>query len=69
MVEMLISLTIIGILSAIAMSNYKDLFGSSERFVCRDFTEQINDALKEFQQSAWGITLAVDDASADDESG
>lgn len=66
-VELLISLAMIGILSTIAISNYKDLFGSSERVLCRDFTEQINGALKEFQQSAWGITLAVDDASADDE--
>ena len=67
LVEMLASLALIGILSTIAMSNYKDLFGSSERVICRDFAEQINEALKEFQQSAWGITLPPDDASADDE--
>lgn len=67
MVEMLISIAIIGVLSTIAMSNYKDLVGSSEQVICKDFTEQINDALKEFQQSAWGITLAADDSSANDE--
>ena len=67
MVELLISITVIGILSGIAMVNYKDIFGSSERVVCHDFAEQLNNALKEFQQSAWGITLAADDASTDDE--
>ena len=64
---MLISIAIIGILSGIAMTSYKDLFGSSERVVCLDFAEQLNDALKEFQQSAWGVTLTPDNASSDDD--
>lgn len=67
MVEMLISISVIGIMSTIAIVNYKDIFGTSEDVICRKFTEDLNNALKEFQQSAWGITVSADDASTVEE--
>lgn len=59
MVEMLISISVIGIMSTIAIVNYKDIFGTSEDVICKKFTEDLNNALKEYQQSAWEVTLTA----------
>lgn len=67
LIEVLISITIIGVISSIAVINYGDLFSRSERVISQDFVEQINNALKEFEQTAWQLSITADDNGVDDE--
>ena len=67
MVELLVSISVIGILSGVAIVNYTGLYKNSEVVISGDFIEQLNNGVIEFQQNAWEITLPADDSSAADE--
>lgn len=67
LVEMLVAITIIGILGSVAVINYGDTFRKSKRVICIDFVEQLNNALKEFEQTAWQLEIAADNSVVTEE--
>ncbi|MFT4637356.1 MAG: prepilin-type N-terminal cleavage/methylation domain-containing protein [Verrucomicrobiales bacterium] len=67
MPEMLSSIAIIGIMSGIAATHYTGIFKNSKVVINRDFIEQLNNAVKEYQQNAWEITVPANDTGTDDE--
>ncbi len=67
MVEMLITISVIGILSSVAIVQYKGVVQRSEVALAGDFVEQLNNALKEFEQGAWELSVVADDSSTAEE--
>ena len=67
LVEMLIVISIISVLSSIASMSYKGNFESAERAISIDFVEQLNNALKEYEQNVKALTIAANDAVTTEE--
>lgn len=65
--EMILSIAMIGILSAVAIVSFGNLKSKSEASIGGTLLEQLNDAIKEYEQNAWAPDLAADDASGADE--
>ncbi len=67
MVEMLIVISIVGILSGISVVSYKGYLESAERSTAIDFVEQLNNGLKEYEQNVKALTIAADDNATTEE--
>ena len=67
MVEMLITISIIGILSAIGISVYKGVTGNAEVAIAGDFVESLNRGLHEYEQTNQTINVESNANSTDDE--
>lgn len=67
LVEMLISITIIGILGSLALVQYGDTLDRSVRVVSVDFVEQLNTALNEFEQVAWQLDITANNDAITEE--
>src|SRR5690606_10109008 len=65
--EMILSIAMIGILSAVAIVSFGNLKSRSEASIGETLLEQLNDAVKEYEQTAWAPDLAADDASGADD--
>lgn len=67
MMEMLIVISIIGILSGISVISYKGYVDSAKRGSAVDFVEQLNNGLKEYEQMVKALSFAAQDPGTDEE--
>ncbi len=67
MVEMLIVISIIGVLSSIAVVGYKKIMDNSTAALTGSFVEELNNGLKEFEQNCWKVDVAADDNGTTEE--
>lgn len=67
MTEMLAVVAIIGVLSHIAITSYKNLGSKSKDILHGNFVSDLNTSLRNFEQQNWSMEVTADDASTDDE--
>ena len=67
LIELLISITIIGIIAGVAVVNYGDTYERSVRVISAEFVEQLNGALNEFEQVAWQLDIAANNDAITEE--
>ena len=67
MPEMLATITILGIITAIGVANIGGVNKSAQEKIANERCEQMNSALKSFSQSSYEIRLTKDDTKIDDE--
>lgn len=67
LVELIVTIAIIGALSAVAIPIYSNVRRASESAIARDHVEALNRALTTFSQNCWKIPTAPDSGSTTDE--
>lgn len=65
--EILIVLTVIGILSAIVIPNISGAFSGSQASVAASNLSMLNQAVLKFNQANWDLILPADEGDTDDE--
>ena len=67
LVELVVTVGVLGVITAIAVTYYGGTFDSSKNVVAGQMAETLNLGLKKYAQVNYEFNLAADDASADDE--
>jgi len=67
LVEMIITVAVIGVVAAIAFPSIGNVVGNSRETVVENVVETLNKATREFGHAQWDLALAADPSSADDE--
>ncbi len=67
LVELIVTVGVLGVITGIAITYYGGTFDSSKRVVAKEMAETLNLGLKKHGQINYQFNLTADDASADDE--
>lgn len=67
LVELLVTITVLSVLAALAMPVYSNVRLASERALATDHIEALNRAVMSFSQNCWKLPIAADAAASDDE--
>ena len=67
LVELVATVAVIGVLTAMAIPIYSNVRSSSDQAVANDHVEALNRAVTNFSQTCWKLPTAADPSSTDDE--
>ena len=67
LIEVLTTIAIVGVLSAIAMNVYEGTVEKSQETIADNLVETLNTSLSEFSHALWDIRTTKNDGSSDDE--
>jgi len=67
LVELVVTVAILGVLAAVAIPVYSNLHTASESAMARDHVEALNRAATTFSQNCWKLPTASDNSSTADE--
>lgn len=67
LVELLVTITILAVLTAIAMPIYSNIHKASERALANDHIEALNRGVNSYSQNCWKFPTAPDASSSADE--
>ncbi|NNE94200.1 MAG: type II secretion system protein [Verrucomicrobiales bacterium] len=65
--ELMITISILGILAAVAVNAYGDIFGKSKDTISQNVVATLNKATREFSYSQWDLEYTATPTSAKDE--
>jgi type II secretory pathway pseudopilin PulG len=66
-VELIVVVSIMGILASLAMAAYRGVTEATERGVAQSTVDRLNGAVAKYSQISWTFDVAADDDSGDDE--
>lgn len=67
LVEMMVTIAVVGILAALAVAGFSDVFESSSLTHAQRLNAQLNNAVKTHAQTNWEFPTAKDDSATTDE--